>query len=103
MKKKRVLLGELSEGFAALADRRGGKQTLRTHTVKVKGWGRLLIEHAKRTAVDLGAEQLLIQGDPNAGAFYLAAGGVLTGSSESASIPGRFLPIFAIELRPSHA
>ena len=68
-----------------------------------KGWGRLLIEHAKQTAADLGATQLSIQGDPNAAAFYVAAGGVLTGSSESASIPGRFLPVFAIELGPGHA
>jgi GNAT superfamily N-acetyltransferase len=63
-----------------------------------RGWGRRLIEHAKRTAADLGAKRMVIQGDPHAEAFYLAAGGVVTGRSESASIPGRFLPTFAIEL-----
>lgn len=34
--KKRKLFDELSEGFTALADRRAGKRTLRTHTVKAK-------------------------------------------------------------------
>ena len=34
--KKRNLFDELSEGFVALADRRAGKRTLRTHTVKIK-------------------------------------------------------------------
>ena len=34
--KKRNLFAELNEGFAALADRRAGKRTLRTHTVKMK-------------------------------------------------------------------
>jgi len=62
------------------------------------GCGGLLFEHAKSTAAGMGAEQLVIQGDPNAEGFYLAAGGVLTGSSESESIPGRFLPTFSINL-----
>jgi GNAT superfamily N-acetyltransferase len=64
-----------------------------------KGFGRLLIEHAKSTAAEMGAARLIIQGDPNAERFYLAAGGVLTGTRESGSIPGRFLPTFAIDLR----
>lgn len=36
MTKKRDLFKELIEGFDALAEQRGGKRTLRTHTVKVK-------------------------------------------------------------------
>jgi hypothetical protein len=47
----------------------------------------------------MGATKLIIQGDPNAERFYIAAGGVRTGTRESASIPGRFLPTFAIDLR----
>lgn len=47
----------------------------------------------------LGATKLIIQGDPNAERFYLAAGAVLTGTRESGSIPGRYLPTFAINLR----
>lgn len=63
-----------------------------------KGYGRALIEHAKRTAAELGAAFLIIQGDPNAERFYRAAGGKPTGCRESASIPGRYLPTFAISL-----
>ena len=36
MKKKRNLMDELTEGFAALADQRNGKRTLRTHVVQFK-------------------------------------------------------------------
>lgn len=63
-----------------------------------KGFGRQLLEHAKQVATELGAGRMIIHGDPNAESFYLAAGGVLTGRRESLSIPGRFLPTFAIEL-----
>lgn len=64
-----------------------------------RGIGRMLIEHAKKRAVDLGVAQLVIQGDPNAVNFYEAAGGVRSGQRESASIPGRFLPLFTILLQ----
>lgn len=62
------------------------------------GFGRSLIEHAKTTAAALGAKQLIIQSDPYAERFYVAAGGVVTGTRESASIPGRYLPTLAIDL-----
>ena len=62
------------------------------------GIGRALIEHAKATAAGLGATRLIIQGDPNAAHFYTAAGAVRVGERESASIPGRKLPLFAIRL-----
>ena len=62
------------------------------------GFGRMLIEHAKARAAAQGVKQLIIQGDPNAESFYLTAGGVSDGQRESASIPGRFLPIFRIDL-----
>lgn len=64
-----------------------------------KGFGRLLIEHAKSTAAKMGATRLIIQGDPNAERFYLAAGAFVTGTRESGSIPGRYLPTFAIDLQ----
>jgi len=60
------------------------------------GIGRALITHAKKRAETAGGHTLVIQGDPNAENFYRAAGGKLTGRRESASIPGRFLPIFEI-------
>jgi GNAT superfamily N-acetyltransferase len=61
-----------------------------------RGLGRLLIEHAKSVASAMGARQLIIQSDPYAESFYVAAGGVVTGTRESASIPGRYLPTLAI-------
>ena len=64
-----------------------------------QGVGRKLINHAKQLAISFGAKTLLIQGDPNAKAFYLAAGGVQTGERESASIVGRYLPVFEISLK----
>lgn len=68
-----------------------------------RGCGRLLIGHAKSTAGGMGAKQLVIQGDPNAEGFYLAAGGVPVVSRESESIPGRFLPTFSISLNTGGA
>ena len=66
-----------------------------------KGFGRALIDHAKCTAAELGAVTLIVQGDPHAERFYRAAGGKRTGQQESASIPGRYLPTFAIALTDS--
>ena len=57
-----------------------------------EGFGRLLIDHAKSVASAMGAKRLVIQSDPYAQHFYVAAGGVVIGTRESASIPGRFLP-----------
>lgn len=68
-----------------------------------KGFGRLLVEHAKSVASTMGGTKLIIQGDPNAERFYIAMGGVLTGSKESGSIPGRFLPTFSVDLTGDHA
>lgn len=63
-----------------------------------QGIGRQLIEHAKSYARGIGARSLLIQGDPNAERFYIAAGGCRIGERESGSIPGRCLPEFRIVL-----
>ena len=60
------------------------------------GVGRALIGHAKNRAAANGGRTLIIQGDPHAEKFYRAAGGKRTGERESASIPGRFLPVFSI-------
>ena len=46
----------------------------------------------------LGSKVMIIQGDPNAQNFYLKVGGKLIGEKESASIPGRYLPVFIINL-----
>ena len=62
------------------------------------GHGRRLIDHAKSQAVGLGFCTMIIQGDPHAEKFYRMAGGEQTGLRESASIPGRDLPLFRIDL-----
>jgi len=62
------------------------------------GIGLQLVEHACRTAVNLGFNRLCIQGDPNAERFYLRCGAVRIGERESASIPNRMLPLFEIQL-----
>jgi len=63
-----------------------------------RGIGRALIEHALDIARRIGVSSVVIQGDPNAERFYLAAGATRTGDRESNSIPGRQLPMFRIEL-----
>jgi GNAT superfamily N-acetyltransferase len=61
-----------------------------------KGIGRSLVDKAKEEARSLGIDVVVIQGDPNAEAFYLGVGAVAAGYRESASIPGRFLPLFTL-------
>ncbi len=68
-----------------------------------QGIGRMLIEHAKSYAREEGAQSILIQGDPNAMDFYLAAGCVRIGERESDSIPGRYLPEFKLSLSADNA
>ena len=62
------------------------------------GVGRFLVQHAVQRLSERGAERLLIQGDPNATGFYVAAGARTIGSRKSGSIPGRELPLFEIEI-----
>ena len=57
------------------------------------GVGRFLVEEAAA----LGIGTIVIQGDPNAEAFYLSVGAVAAGYRESASIPGRFLPLYHLD------
>jgi len=64
-----------------------------------RGHGRDLMDHAKTTAARMGAQTMVIQGDPNAEGFYRAAGARHVGNKESASIPGRMLPLLEIDLR----
>ena len=61
-----------------------------------QGVGRFLVDQARKEAAGLGIETIVIQGDPNAEAFYLEVGAVAAGYRESASIPGRFLPLFKL-------
>lgn len=62
------------------------------------GVGRLLVDDAIAVARAKAYARILIQGDPNAEGFYLAIGAHRAGERESGSIPGRFLPLFEINL-----
>jgi GNAT superfamily N-acetyltransferase len=64
-----------------------------------RGIGRMLVNHAIGVLSRKGAETLVIQGDPHAADFYLAIGAHETGERESESIPGRYLPLFEIDVR----
>ena len=90
-------------GFYALRPRSAAQVELEALFVEPEfigtGCGRALIAHAKTTAAALGFRELIVQGDPNAVAFYEAAGGTPIGSRESASVAGRSLPLFCIALR----
>jgi N-acetylglutamate synthase-like GNAT family acetyltransferase len=61
-----------------------------------QGIGRLLVEHMIAEARQLGIRTVTIQGDPNAEDFYAAIGATAAGYRESASIPGRYLPVFRL-------
>lgn len=64
-----------------------------------RGVGRALIKHAIRSVAERDGKSLLIQGDPNAESFYLAAGAEKIGARESGSIAGRSLPLFEIRIQ----
>ncbi|MDH5345163.1 MAG: GNAT family N-acetyltransferase [Gammaproteobacteria bacterium] len=61
-----------------------------------QGLGTLLVDHMKSQARLLGITRVTIQGDPNAEDFYASIGATAAGYRESASIPGRYLPVFAL-------
>lgn len=63
-----------------------------------RGYGRKLINFAISVAKKSGSKIILIQGDPHAKNFYLKVGGKFIGERESASISGRYLPLFTIKL-----
>lgn len=63
------------------------------------GAGRALMDDARSQALRLDCRRLLIQSDPFAERFYLAAGARRTGERASASIPGRMLPMLELDLR----
>ena len=64
------------------------------------GIGRALMSHARDFVAESGGREILIQGDPNAEEFYRAVGAYIIGHKESASIPGRLLPMFLLEVSP---
>lgn len=64
------------------------------------GAGRALMEDAAVQARRLGCRVLVIQSDPHAEGFYLAAGARRVGERPSDSIRGRTLPLLELDLVP---
>lgn len=62
------------------------------------GIGNTLMREIVSRARDMGVRRILIQADPNAAAFYAAAGATLCGERESDSIPGRMLPLYRLDV-----
>lgn len=89
-------------GFHGLADGGLGDAELAWLFVEPElrrcGHGRRLLADAIERARAAGHQRLVIQGDPNAEGYYRAVGAVRIGERPSDSIPGRSLPLFAIEL-----
>ncbi|MGK4578919.1 GNAT family N-acetyltransferase [Kitasatospora sp. HPMI-4] len=63
-----------------------------------QGVGRRLFEHAAATARGLGFTRLTVEADPHAEPFYLAMGATRIGTAPSGSVPGRSLPLLAVDL-----
>jgi GNAT superfamily N-acetyltransferase len=95
--------GEAPVGFCTLvplaADRVELGHLYVEPTVIGRGVGRMLLTHAGRQAARLGYETLVIASDPHAVGFYETYGARRVGETESASIPGRSLPLFELGLR----
>jgi hypothetical protein len=58
----------------------------------------LVFRHILAQAAESGFERLTIDSDPHAEPFYLAMGAKRIGSTPSGSIPGRELPLMAVEV-----
>lgn len=64
-----------------------------------RGIGQVLFDWCVTTGQSMQADRLLIEADPNAAAFYEHMGAKLIGNAPSGSIPGRRLPLLALDLR----
>jgi putative transcriptional regulator len=60
--KKRDLFAELTEGFDALADRRAGKRTLRTHAVEIKPAPKITARDVAKIRRDMNLSRGLFAG-----------------------------------------
>jgi GNAT superfamily N-acetyltransferase len=63
-----------------------------------RGVGRVLLDWAIDVATEKGAARLTIESDPGAASFYRRMGAYDLGEAPSRSIPGRMLPLLAIDL-----
>jgi GNAT superfamily N-acetyltransferase len=95
-------VGETAVGFYALEDW-NGLADLAFFFIEPgfirQGWGRILWEHAVRTARQMGYSTLRIESDPNAESFYIKMGAWRTGEVPSTVMAGRRLPLLQYDLR----
>ena len=63
-----------------------------------QGVGRRLFDHVSAVAGGLGCTGFRIDADPHAEPFYLAMGATRIGTTPSASVPGRLLPLLEVAL-----
>ncbi len=63
-----------------------------------QGVGRVLYDWACQAARGLGAQEMIVEGDPGAAPFYERMGCVPAGEAKSGSIEGRILPRFIHKL-----
>jgi len=94
--------GERLVGFAALIPY--DKYRLELEAIFIdpanhrQGIGRLLMNRVVDEAQTLGYAAIIIQSDPFAAPFYQRLGAKQIGERESGSIPGRYLPLFELEI-----
>jgi GNAT superfamily N-acetyltransferase len=62
------------------------------------GFGRALLDHARREARRRGATRLTILADPYAAPFYERNGARRIGEAPSDAIPGRMVPLYEVAL-----
>ncbi|MFJ8625811.1 GNAT family N-acetyltransferase [Kitasatospora sp. NPDC093550] len=63
-----------------------------------RGVGRALFARIRERASELGLRRFTIESDPHAEPFYLGMGATRIGGVPSGSVPGRELPLLALEL-----
>jgi GNAT superfamily N-acetyltransferase len=97
-----VELGGRPVGFAALGPPSGREIELTKLFVEPtslgRGIGAALFRAGTDVARALGASTMRIESDPHAASFYERMGAVLVGRVASGSIPGRWLPVFVLQL-----
>jgi hypothetical protein len=104
---KRVVVAEDGRGVRGVASLTGSAPAGELGLLFVEpeaigsGVGRALYRHVLATARGLGFTRLRIEADPNAEPFYRAMGARPAGTGPSGSVPGRALPVLAVDLPPA--
>ena len=90
-----ILHGEYGQRLGAEADL---AKLFVAPTAQGAGIGRALFAWAVAEARRKGARRMTIESDPHARAFYERMGAAVIGEAPSGAIPGRTLPLLALDL-----